>query len=338
MSRAHDLYELLENGTSLGIVCHDNPDPDSLASALALEHIAADAGISNVGILYSGTISHQQNRAFVNLLEVDLVAFSTDQLANYDVIAFVDHSVPGTNNEVQPGTDVDVVIDHHPVSTPDADVEAQFVDRREELGATTTILTEYLRELSLDVDEALATALLFAIRRETLGLLRGVTPAEYAAAGFFHPHADISLLRELVNPPLTPATVDAVGRAIENREIRSSCLVSHAGRTTERDALPQAADYLVNLENVTTSIVAGIVEGTIHLSARSIDPRIHVGSLLGEAFNDVGSAGGHSDMAGGQIPLGLFEEWVDERETLAEVTSQLVARRVFGKLHLVDDG
>jgi nanoRNase/pAp phosphatase (c-di-AMP/oligoRNAs hydrolase) len=333
MSRARDLYELLEGGTSLGIVCHDNPDPDALASALALKHAAKDAGIADVGILYSGTISHQQNRAFVNLLEVDLVAFTPEQLASYDLLAFVDHSVPGRNNEVPPDTPVDIVIDHHPAT----DVEARFVDRREEVGATTTILTEYLRELSLAVDEPLATALLFAIRRETLGLLRGVTSAEYEAAEFLHPHVDSSLLRELVNPPLTPATVDAVGRAIENREIRSACLVSNTGRTTERDALPQAADYLVDLENVTTAVVAGIIEGTIHLSARSIDPRIHVGSLLAEAFGDVGSAGGHSDMAGGQVPLGLFKEWADEGDELADVTSQLVAHRVFGALHLDDD-
>jgi nanoRNase/pAp phosphatase (c-di-AMP/oligoRNAs hydrolase) len=333
MNRAHDLYELLEEGTSLGIVCHTNPDPDSLASALGLKYIAADVGLSDVAILYSGTISHQQNRAFVNLLEVDLVAFTPSQLASYDLLAFVDHTEPGVNNEVPPDTNVDIIIDHHPT----VDINARFVDHREEIGATTTIITEYLQELSLAVDEPLATALLFAIRRETLGLLRGATPSEYAAAGFLHPHVDRSLLRKLVNPPLTPATVDAVGRAIKNREIRSACLVSHTGRTVERDALPQAADYLVNLESVTTAVIAGIIEETIQLSARSIDPRIHVGTLLQEAFNDVGSAGGHSEMAGGQIPLGLFADWVDEEDAVATITSQLVAQRVFAALHLADN-
>jgi nanoRNase/pAp phosphatase (c-di-AMP/oligoRNAs hydrolase) len=194
-----------------------------------------------------------------------------------------------------------------------------------------------LQELSLIVDETLATALLFALRRETLGLLRGVTPSEYKAAGFLHPHVDRSLLRKLVNPPLTPATVDAVGRAIENREIRSACLVSHTGRTVERDALPQAADYLVNLESVTTAVIAGIIEETIQLSARSIDSRIHVGTLLQEAFSDVGSAGGHSNMAGGQIPLGLFADWIGEEDEVTTITSQLVARRVFAALHLISD-
>lgn len=333
MTRARDLYELLETGKSLGIICHTNPDPDSLASALGLKHIAAAAGVSDISILYSGTISHQQNRAFINLLEVDVVAFTPDHLASFDLLAFVDHSEPSANNEVPPTTDIDIIIDHHSTS----EGNARFVDHREEIGATTTIITEYLQELSLTVDEALATALLFAIRRETLGLLRGVTPSEYEAARFLHSHIDDSLLRKLANPPLTPATVDAVGRAIENREIRSACLVSHTGRTVERDALPQAADYLVNLESVTTAVIGGVIGKTIQLSARSIDSRVHVGTLLQEAFSDVGSAGGHSDMAGGQIPLGLFADWADEQDEVVTVTSQLVAQRVFAALHLVDD-
>jgi len=77
------------------------------------------------------------------------------------------------------------VIDHH----PNEEIEAQFIDHREQIGATATILTEYVRELDIEMDAALGTALLFAIRRETLGFLRGVTSAEYDAAGWLHEHA-----------------------------------------------------------------------------------------------------------------------------------------------------
>ena len=35
MSKAHKLHELLAEGSELDIVCHNNPDPDCLASALA---------------------------------------------------------------------------------------------------------------------------------------------------------------------------------------------------------------------------------------------------------------------------------------------------------------
>jgi nanoRNase/pAp phosphatase (c-di-AMP/oligoRNAs hydrolase) len=335
MSDISELQSLLADAAELNIVCHNNPDPDCLASAFALGRIAADAGIDERRILYSGDISHQQNRAFINLLEIDLTAFDaaavTDRPAD-SLVAFVDHSRPGSNNEVPEGTPVDIVIDHHPAE----DVEARFVDHRESIGATATILTQYVRELDLSLDSALATALLFAIRRETLGFLRGATEAEYAAAGHLHGPTDRDLLRRLATPSVSGATVDAIADAIRNRDVRGSVLVSHVGRTSERDALPQAADYLATLEGVETAVVYGIVEDSIHLSARSTDARLHVGTVLREAFGGVGSAGGHREMAGGEVPLGVFAEYDDTAQLVAMV-ERVVTDRLVDALKLSRD-
>lgn len=43
-------------------MCHDTPDLDSLTGVLALETIAADVGFTDVDVLYSGTVPHQQTR------------------------------------------------------------------------------------------------------------------------------------------------------------------------------------------------------------------------------------------------------------------------------------
>ncbi|MFB6304373.1 MAG: bifunctional oligoribonuclease/PAP phosphatase NrnA [Haloferacaceae archaeon] len=336
MSRAQSLDELLTGADELIVVCHNNPDPDCLASALALGRIAAAAGIDERRILYSGDISHQQNRAFVNLLDLDLQPFEAASVQNRpegSLLAFVDHSVPGANNRVPEGTPVDVVIDHHPAE----DVTARFVDHRETAGATATILTEYVRELDVEVDETLATALLFAIRRETLTFLRGVTRAEYDAAGFLHDHANLDLLRRLSTPSVTGATVDAIATAIGNRTTRGAVLISHVGRTSERDALPQAADYLATLEGVETAIVFGVVDDAIQLSARSTDPRVHIGEALQEAFADVGSAGGHREMAGGEVPLGVFADATADESKLIDVVEQVVTARLVAGLNLAED-
>ncbi|MUV88968.1 bifunctional oligoribonuclease/PAP phosphatase NrnA [Halapricum sp. CBA1109] len=331
MGTVSTLRELLESAGSLTIVCHNNPDPDCLASALALGRIAAAAGIDERRILYSGTISHQQNRAFVNLLDIDLQPFDRGAVvdrADDELLAFVDHSVAGGNNEVPDGTPVDIVLDHHPAEN----IEARFVDHRPELGATATILTEYVTELDVEIDTTLATALLFAIRRETLGFLRGTTPAEYAAAGNLHETADRDLLRKLSTPSVSGVTVDAIADAIENRFVTGAVLITHVGRTSERDALPQAADYLATLEGVETAIVFGIVEESIHLSGRSTDPRIHMGDVLAGAFEDVGSAGGHREMAGGEVPLGIFAGYEDDQ--LVDIVEQVVTARLIGTLNL----
>jgi nanoRNase/pAp phosphatase (c-di-AMP/oligoRNAs hydrolase) len=333
MTKAETLQSLLAEGDALTIVCHNNPDPDCLASALALARIAAATGIDERRIVYSGDISHQQNRAFINLLEVDLTPFDAETVADRPegaLVAFVDHSVPGQNNEVPEDVTVDIVIDHHPAEH----IEARFVDHRESIGATATILAEYVRELEVELDESLATALLFAIRRETLGYLRGATRAEYTESAYLHESADGSLLRKLASPAVSSATVDAIADAIGNRFVRQSVLISHVGRTRERDALPQAADYLATLEGVETAIVFGIVEESIHLSGRSTDARIHIGEVLSRAFEDVGSAGGHREMAGGEVPLGIFADYTDDDSDLVTIVEQVVTARLLAGLNV----
>jgi nanoRNase/pAp phosphatase (c-di-AMP/oligoRNAs hydrolase) len=337
MAAPATLLGMLADARELTIVCHNNPDPDCLASALALGRIAEAAGIDEQHILYSGSISHQQNRAFINLLDITLTPFDPDAVverADGSLLAFVDHSTPGANNHVPAGTPVDIVIDHHPAET----IDATYVDHRDQIGATATILTEYVRALDVPLDGPLATALLFAIRRETLSFLRGVTPAEYEASAVLHEHVDRDLLRKLSSPSVSGATIDAIAEAIENRVVHGSALITHVGRTTERDALPQAADYLATLEGIETAIVFGLVEEAIHMSARSTDSRINLGDVLDEAFGDVGSAGGHQEMAGGEIPLGIFADYTTDDDHLVEIVEQVVTARLVDALNLTDDG
>ncbi|WP_254546248.1 DHH family phosphoesterase [Halomarina pelagica] len=322
------LLDLFERHDSLTIVCHNNPDPDCLGSALALEAIAETADVDRVTILYAGEITHQQNRAMVNLLDIDATAYSHDRLATADLVAFVDHSVPGVNNAVPPEYVPDIVIDHHPVDG----VAGTFVDHREEVGATASILAQYLEAIDADVDAQIATGLLFGIRRETLGFMRGVTETEYDAAEFLHPRADLDLLRQLSDSLFTPATLDSIAEATHNRVVRGSALVSNVGRTAERDALPQAADHLLNLEGVTTTVVFGVVDDTVHVSARSRDPRVHIGDVLRRTFDDVGSAGGHKDMAGGTLPLGLFSVLAAESDELCALVGETITDRIFDAL------
>lgn len=335
MGLSDQLYELLEDGSELNIVCHNNPDPDCLSSALALGRIAAAAGIDERSILYSGDISHQENRAFVNLLDIDLEPFSAGSIENRppdSLLAFVDHSIPGQNNPVPEDTRVDIVIDHHPAE----EIDARFVDHREEVGAAATILTDHLRTLEIEPEAKVATALLFGIRSDTLDFLRGATPAEHEAAGFLHTHADHEIIRQLSTPSVTGGTLEAISAAVDNRQTNGAVLLSHVGRTSERDALPQAVDYLVRLEGVQTAIVFGVVDDMIHISARSPDARVHVGNVLRDSFADVGSAGGHHDVAGGQIPLGILAGYESDDEQLLDILEQIITARLVAELNLSD--
>ncbi|ELY72779.1 hypothetical protein C488_14812 [Natrinema pellirubrum DSM 15624] len=290
--------------------------------------IAEEWGISNVEILYAGAVTHQQNRAMINVLDIDPVHIDDHSLEQFDLIAFVDHSIAGRNNSVPEDFIPDIVIDHHPTDG----IRAKYIDQRAGVGATATLLTRYLQAYDIELTERLATALLFGVHRETLNFTRGTTPAEHAAACFLHPAVDHSTIETLSNSVFTPETLGGIGDAIINREVRGSCLVSSLGRVSERDILPQAADYLLKLEGISTTIVFGIVESEIHLSARTSNANLHIGNLMRETFDEVGSAGGHHDMAGGQVPLGLLGATNDSEDVAVDLINKSVTTRLFEAL------
>ena len=330
MSRAAELASVLEAADSLAIVCHDNPDPDCLASALALEAIAYDRGVDDVLIVYGGEISHQQNRAFVNMLDIDLEHVTETSIDDYGCVGFVDHTKPGANTAVPSHVEPDIVVDHHP-GEPEP---AAFADVRTKYGATATIFVEYLQALETELTTRLASALLFALHRERLDFVREPTRREYEAALAVYQDADLETLEQLYGSAFSPGTIDAIGRAIATRERRGSSLVASVGKTGETDALPQAADYLLNLEGVDTVLVYGIVDDAIRMSGRSIDPRVHIGETLEDGFEELGAVGGHHDMAGGRIGLGLFADGADDEEELLEFVGSRLTRRFFDALNL----
>jgi nanoRNase/pAp phosphatase (c-di-AMP/oligoRNAs hydrolase) len=307
----------------LAVVTHDNPDPDAIASALALCEIARTTG-READICYFGEITHQENRALVNVLDVDLRELEPGDIDEYDGIALVDHSRPGVNDQLPEDTPVDVLIDHHP---PRAPVEARFVDLRSDVGATSTLLVEYLRQLGIDVDETVATALLYGIRVDTDDFRREASTVDFEAAAFLLPFTDESVLERIATPSMSAETLESMGRAISNREVRGSVLVSHIEDLHERDALAQSADQLLDIEGVRTTLVYGIIDGTVYCSGRTRGASLDIGETLRDAFDRIGSGGGHADMAGAQIPLGLLGE-SDETE-LADIVHDLIVERFF---------
>jgi len=104
---------------------------------------------------------------------------------------------------------------------------------------------------------------------------------------------------------MSTETLDIIGKAIQNREVRGSYLLSFVEYITDRDALPQAAELMLQLEGVSTVLVFGIDKNKVQLSARSIDSSVNLALLLQKAFGFM-NAGGHATMAAGSIDLGTF--------------------------------
>lgn len=315
----------------LAIVAHDNPDPDAIASAVALAELAERTGCS-VSICYYGDISHQENRAFVNLLEYDLVNLEAGDeaaLEDYDGFALVDHSRAGVNDQLPSDLPIDIVIDHHPPRLP---VEARYVDLRSGVGATSTLLVDYFQRLDIEIPGRIATGLLFGIRVDTKEFKREVSAADFEAAAALVDRVDMDALQRIEEPSVSAETLDVVGRAIGNRREEGSVLLSCVGQLSARDALAQAADQLLDLDGVQATIVYGVLDGTIFISARARGADIDLGEVLRDAFGQIGSAGGHAGMAGAQIEIGLLETVDDSEQSLEDIATSIVNDRFLDAL------
>jgi nanoRNase/pAp phosphatase (c-di-AMP/oligoRNAs hydrolase) len=296
----------------LAVVMHDNPDPDAIASAVTLRTLAERAGL-DADACYYGDISHQENRALVNLLGYDLVNLDPDDdpRETYDGFALVDHSRPGVNDQLPTDTVVDVVVDHHPPRGP---VEASFVDLRSDVGATSTLMTGYLEGFGVEPSAAVATGLLFGIRVDTDDFSREVSTEDFRAAATLVPHVDSETLDRIESPSVSVETLECIGRAISKRQVHGEVVVSCIGKTNDRDALAQAADTLLNMEGITTTFVYGYTDEVVYASARARGTDLDLGEVLRDAFGQIGSAGGHADMAGAQLPVGSLAVRFDADE------------------------
>ncbi|RLG30899.1 potassium transporter TrkA, partial [Methanosarcinales archaeon] len=194
----------------------------------------------------------------------------------------------------------------------------------------------YIQQLGLPIEKELATALLHGIRTDTQGFKRNTSPADLTAAAFLYPLVDHTLLSQIETPPMSTETLDVLGEAIRNRMIKGSYLISNVGFIRDRDALVQAADYLLNLEGISTVIVFGLDEKKIHIVGRNKDVRVNIGAVLQEAFGDIGTAGGHSTAGAAQVPLGVFSGMKD-KESLLKLVGDAVSTRFFSKIGIEND-
>ncbi len=329
---ARRLRELLATLRSvaepLAVVAHDNPDPDAIAAALALVDIAERVGVeAEAG--YTGEIAHQENRALVNLLDLDLRDFDDVSVPDeYGSIALVDHAVPGVNDSLPPSVEPAIVLDHH---LPEDGIDAPFADVRPRLGATATMLTEYIETMGVEPDRTVATALLYGIRVDTRDFSRGVTPADFEAAATLVEHADRETLDRVESPSVSGSVFAVLASAIRNRVVRGDVVTSCVEELPDRDALPQAADKLLGMAGISVAVVYGCADGTVYVSARARGADVNLGEALRDAFGGIGSAGGHANMAGAQLDLGILGE-TDDPERLRSVLEEVVSDRLFDTL------
>ncbi len=215
-------------------------------------------------------------------------------------VVLVDTQPGRPNNSLPDGVVPTGVIDHHPAYSEYPGVP--FLDLRDEYGATSTILTEYLEESKLEPEAKIATALFYGITAETQDLGREATPADIEASHFLYPYTNKRRLAKIENARVPREYFRVFHDAIERATLYDSLVVSMLGEVQYPDMVAEVADFLLRLDQVEWAAAIGIFESCLHVSMRTTEREVNAGDLLQRVLG-AKSAGGHDMIAGGRIHL-----------------------------------
>jgi nanoRNase/pAp phosphatase (c-di-AMP/oligoRNAs hydrolase) len=284
------------------ILCHTSPDPDSIASAYGLGFLLKKKfGVRSI-IGYGGVVTRAENQAMVHRLRIRMTQLSRVDPSRYYGIALVD-AQPGTGNNIldSRGQPPMIVIDHHPVRK--SSLKALCHDIRPSYGATSTILTEYLVAAELTPTRSLANALLYGIKADTSSLARGGDKADFNAFHYLSPMTNPRVLGWIEKPSLPIGYFEEYYRGLSNAVLFRDVAVSDVGRIDSEAIIPELADLLLRIEGVCWSLCMGKMDNLMILSLRTTSRTYRAGNVLRRIIGRSGSAGGHREMAGGQVPL-----------------------------------
>ena len=303
------------NIRKVAIVMHENPDPDCIASAIGLSKLLkAWRPEVKCTYLYSGEISHSQNKTLVNVLNILMVNLSEieDLAGSFDVFITVDVMPERALREyLDKEIKILMAIDHHQTETS----LAKISDIRQ-VGATSTIIWDYFQKEGIelkekdDQDSMIATALLIGIKTDTSDFVgENVKDLDFEAYKSLISKVNRRHHSSIINYPIPPYHFELRSQLDQEDNIRigDGVFVGGVGyiSSLKRDALPMMAEERARVEGIDTAFIFGIVGDHIEVSVRSVGLAVDVNSLCQKIFGKQ-YAGGKQGAAAAKVPLGFL--------------------------------
>jgi len=298
-----EVREILDSGDRIALLLQPDPDPDGLAAALALRTVLGRNKVSTP-IVSFGKVTRPENLAMMRLLDIEVNTIKVSDLSEFDRVAMLDTQPSHFKEDLGP---IHAIIDHHPSNHSSYD-HIPYVDIRPQYGATSTILTEYLKAAACPIGQRLATALLYGIKADTLHLNREVIDADLDAFVSLYPNINYNLLRRIEKPELPMKFAPVLADALRTMAVESGVLVSCLGPVEREDLIPQVADFLLQFEDVEWVVCAGFFEGNVVMSVRNVGYVKNAGDVVKRIINGWANGGGHRTMAKAIFPLAGWKQ------------------------------
>jgi nanoRNase/pAp phosphatase (c-di-AMP/oligoRNAs hydrolase) len=299
--KVHQYQRYFQDADRVLILLHNDPDPDAMASGLALRTLLRrNKQTAIIGAVQN--VTRPENLRMRHLLDINVETVTAADFNNFERIATVDVQPHYFGDSLERA---DLVIDHHPEQ---ANHNAVLKDIRPNYGSTCTILTEHLRAVDFDISERIATAMLYAIKSDTLFFARQTNRVDLEAFSHLYPLSDAALIRKMEGADLSLDRLDVITRAVRDGTMAEQVFSAFLGKVPREDYITYAADFFLDLEDVRWTIISGLVNEMLVISVRNLGYTRNAGEFVKRWFSDIGSAGGHRAMAKAVVPLHRFME------------------------------
>ncbi|MBF0204943.1 MAG: DHH family phosphoesterase [Desulfamplus sp.] len=273
-----------------------NADPDAIGSAMAVKRLLWRR-VSEVKITYFNEIRRPDNLTLLRVLNIEIIPIKEINEKDFHKFVVVD-SQPD-HHECFAMFRYNAIIDHHPISCDCA----EFNDIRPEYGACSTMMTEYIKAAEIKPSKILATALLMGIKTDTGDFLRHTAMEDVRAFQFLYRYANQSLVARIENAEFREKDVDFIAKAIRRKKIINHRVYAYTGKIENPDQCVITADFFMKINTANWSIVSGIYNKNLIIIIRNDGLRKSAGNTVKQAFEFIGSAGGHRTMARVEIKL-----------------------------------
>jgi nanoRNase/pAp phosphatase (c-di-AMP/oligoRNAs hydrolase) len=313
---------VLENDT-LAVLMYGSPDPDAVASAMALREILNQTKpLAKCIFVATEPVIRHQNAEFIREMKVEIQMLDKVDLGEFRLIAVVD-SQPTFFGDALGEVKPQIVIDHHPCKTV---WHASLADVRPSYGALSTIMTEYLLAARVRIPKRLYTALLYGIRSDTVNFERDVSLEDIGAYYLTFSRANRQLIRRIELNQIPERFLKYFDYACLHKRRYRDRVIIFLGAVESPDACVQVADFFLRVINIFYVIIAGIVKERLVIVFRGDGYRQDCGAIARKSFGIFGTAGGHRSAARVEIPLDILKPLLDNDLSQESVDRFLVQR------------
>lgn len=301
--RARQLLRLLASKKNILITTHRHPDPDALASCLAMRAlIAHQVKEAQATIAIKGEIGRGINSVFAQQGDSAIRRWEDLDLEAYDAIILLDTQPNFTNSPLPAGVTPTAVIDHH--RSHGRRPKCPFCDIRGDIGATASIIFSYFMELEVPISRDLGAMLLFAIESDLAGAAGAPGELDNIALSSLTLIADPRKLYRMRYVDLPQSYYIAYADALNNAIIHDSLLIAHLDRIDSPEKPAIIADFLLRFEQAQWALVTAVSpENRLVLSLRTNSTRQSAADVMRRIVRNLGEGGGHRMKAGGTVGL-----------------------------------